>query len=373
MMAPVLSRYVARKLLARTLILLAGLAALMMILEFLADGDKVIETSEGVVLPALRFTLLRLPEILAQLLPVTAMLATLLTFADLVRHSELTAIYAAGISKPRLVLAVLPVALLIAACQFLIADQAVPRTVAELRAWGLGDYEAAEGEAAFAWLRHGDDILRVGGFDARAGTLSELTVFERDPAGNLIAASAAPRADWRDGRWTLHDATRVVLGAGVVEHQDQLVWLGDLPPGLVGAAIAHPRETPLRQLIRVIRSPGLGTQPGYRYRLWLQERLAAPPTTIAMILVIVALMRPTEGRAGQGRLLLAGVATGFVCWTFDGLALSLGDLGLLPPVLAAWTPPALFALVAASLMLQQERGRRSRRPAGLAAAAKAGG
>ena len=86
----------------------------------------------------------------------------------------------------------------------------------------------------------------------------------------------------------------------------------------------------------MVRSPGLGTQPGYRYMLWLQERLAAPPTTVAMLLVIVALMRPTEGRAAQGWLIVLGVAIGFVCWTFDGLVLTIGDLGLLPPALAAW-------------------------------------
>ena len=372
-MIPVLSRYLARLLLARALILLAGLAALMMILEFLADGDKVIEAGDGVVLPVLRFTFLRLPEILAELLPVTAMLAALLTFADLSRHSELTAIHAAGVSKPRLALAVVPVALLIAVFQFALADQAVPRAVAELRAWGIGDYQDDADGPTYAWLRHGDDILRVGGFDARAGTLSDVTVFERDPDGNLIAELAAPRAEWQGGGWTLHDATRVELGSGRVDHADRLVWPGDLPPALLGAAIAHPRETPLGQLVAVIRAPGLGTQPAYRYMLWLQERLAAPATTIAMILIIVALVRPTEGRAAQGWLLVAGVATGFVCWTFDGLVLTLGDLGLLPPALAAWTPLAVFAVVAASIMLQQEGGRRSRRRPRLVAAPKAGG
>jgi lipopolysaccharide export system permease protein len=209
-------------------------------------------------------------------------------------------------------------------------------------------------------LRQGDDILRIGGFDAGAGALSDVTVFERDADGNLIAVVVARRADHRDGRWTLHDATRTVLASGAVEHADRLVWPGALAPRLLAAAIAPPRETPLSQLIEVVRSPGLGTQPAYRYMLWLQERLAAPLTTIAMIMVIVALMRPTEGRAAQGWLIVAGVATGFVCWTFDGLVLTLGDLGLVPPALAAWTPLAVFAVLAASIMLQQERGRRSR-------------
>ena len=136
----VLSRYLARMLLARTAILLAGLAALMVILAFLADGDQVIAASEGVVLAILRYTLLRLPEIMAQLIPITAVLASLLTLAELVRHSELTAMHAAGLSKPRLVAAVLPVALLIALAQFLIEDQAAPRAIGALRAWGIGDY-----------------------------------------------------------------------------------------------------------------------------------------------------------------------------------------------------------------------------------------
>ena len=41
---------------------------------------------------------LRLPDILAELIPVAALLAGLLAFAELARHSELTAIYAGGMS-----------------------------------------------------------------------------------------------------------------------------------------------------------------------------------------------------------------------------------------------------------------------------------
>jgi lipopolysaccharide export system permease protein len=56
-------------------------------------------------------------------------------------------------------------------------------------------------------------------------------------------------------------------------------------------------------------------------------------------------------------LIAMGVAVGFVCWTFDGLVLAIGDLGLVPPALAAWTPLLVFAATAASIMLHQERRR----------------
>jgi lipopolysaccharide export system permease protein len=353
--ASVLSRYITRRLLARAAILLTGLAALMMILDFLANGDQVIAGSESVPLPILRYTVLRLPEIVAQLLPITAMLAGLLTFADLTRHSELTAMAAAGVSKARLAAAVLPVALLIAATQFLVEDQAVPVAVARLRAWGIGDYAPAAGAA---WLRYGDDILRIQALDPAAGRLDGVTVFRRDPEGHLVARLSAPSATYEDGGWTLHDVTRSEVRPGVVEHQDRLRMADDLDPKLLASVLADPRETPLSELLRAIRAKGLGTQPSYRYKLWLQERLAAPVTTIAMILIIVALARPLSGRAAQGWLIALGVAVGFVCWTFDGLVLTIGDLGLLPPVLAAWTPLVVFATLALWVGLSDQRRRR---------------
>jgi len=160
--------------------------------------------------------------------------------------------------------------------------------------------------------------------------------------------------------------TRSSLDSGAIEHDDRMSWAGDLDPSLLAAVIAHPRETPLRQLLQVNRAPGLGTQPSYRYKLWLQERLAAPVTTIAMILVVVALARPSSGRAAQGWLIAMGVAVGFLCWTFDGVVLAIGDLGLVPPALAAWTPLLVFATTAASIMLHQERRRVARGSGGTA-------
>ena len=55
---------------------------------------------------------LRLPDILAEIIPVAALLAGLLV-RRAGRHSELTAIYAGGMSKVRLALAIVPVVVLI--------------------------------------------------------------------------------------------------------------------------------------------------------------------------------------------------------------------------------------------------------------------
>ena len=166
-MSSIIGRYVARLLLGRFVVLLAGLAALMLLLKFLADSDQVIAASDDALTALSLYMVLQLPDVLAELIPVAALLAGLVTFAELSRHSELTAIYAGGLSKTRLALAILPLAALIGTFQFLIEDQARPAARAELRAWGVGDYDPANDEAAATWVRRGTEILRIHNIDPR--------------------------------------------------------------------------------------------------------------------------------------------------------------------------------------------------------------
>lgn len=343
-----IGRYVARLLLARVGILLLGLAALMLILEFLADSDQVIAGSDDVARSLLLYTVLRLPGIVAELIPIAALLGGLLTFAELARHSELAAIYAAGMSKARLALAVLPVAALIGGFQLVIEDQAQPVAVKELRAWGIGDYNS---EGAEVWLRRGEDILRVKEIDAGQNELRGVTIFQRDAEGNFTGKIEAARARAENGSWTLFDVTRSTVGSPAVATEARAVWSGALDPADLGSLITNPRELPLWQLLRLARNPELGSQPAYRYQVWLHERIASPVTTVMLILLTVALANPPRGRATQGVLIMIGLAIGFFLWTFDGLVLNFGDLGLLPPMLAAWTPVGLIATTAISIVL----------------------
>ena len=137
-MRSIISRYVARLLLGRFALVLLGLAAFMLLLEFLADSDQVIAASDAALRALALYMVLRLPDILAELIPVAALLAGLLSFAELARHSELTAIYAGGVSKVRLAVAFLPVVVLIGAFQLLIEDQARPAAMQGAACLGRG-------------------------------------------------------------------------------------------------------------------------------------------------------------------------------------------------------------------------------------------
>jgi lipopolysaccharide export system permease protein len=355
------SRYLSRLFLMRFGFLLLGLALLVVFLDFLADGDEILESGGGAVMPIVRYTVLRLPEIVSELIPITAMLGGFLTFAGLARFRELTALLGVGISKFTLAAAIAPAAVLVGAMQLAIEDQALPVAVGELRAWGVGDYGSADGGMA-TWIRHGTDIVRIERFDRAADRLEGVTIFRRDGAGNLLERIEAEQALYRDGDWTLQGVTRSTPGEPAAIEATPLGWPQGMSLDLVLSAATHPKETSLVGLLGVSDRSDFGTQPGYRYKLWLHERLAGPITTMILVMLTVALAQPFESRTGRGILLAIWLAAGFVAWTFDGLVLTFGEIGLLPPTLAAWTPPMVFAAVATWLMLRDERRKVRRNP-----------
>ena len=119
---------------------------------------------------------------------------------------------------------------------------------------------------------------------------------------------------------------------------------------------------PLLDLLRVLRHPELGSQPAYRYETSLHERLAGPLTTAMLLFLTVALARPPHGRGTQTALIAAGIGGGFLLWTFDGLVSNFGDLGIVPPILAAWAPVAVIAAIVASIVLHDHGSRRATGP-----------
>lgn len=356
-MTSIIARYVNRLLLGRFALVLLGLAALMLLLEFLADSDQVIAANDHALRALSLYMVLRLPDVLAELIPVAALLAGLLTFAELARHSELTAIYAGGMSKVRLAIAILPAFVLISGFQLLIEDQARPVALKELRAWGVGDYDVSK-DPDPTWLRRGTEILRIEAIDSGQAELHGLTIFRRDEDGNLITKIDSARAVVEDDSWTLYDVVRSEVASATVDRLERMSWSVDLAPDDLDILTTNPADLPLFELLRVVRHPELGAQPAYRYATWLHERIAGPATTAMLLLLTVALGRPPRGRATQGALVAAGIGGGFLLWTFDGLVLNFGDLGLVPPVLAAWTPVPVIAAITASVVLHDHGSRR---------------
>jgi lipopolysaccharide export system permease protein len=355
-MISTVGRYVARLFLARLLVILVALAALMVLADLLANSDEIIETNQDVAWSLSRYSVLRLPAILAQVIPISVLLASLTLLVGLARHSELTAIFGAGLSHFRVILMLMPATLSIAVAQFLVEDQAVPSTSARLRVWGVGDYKAIGGSAArhMTWVRQGANLVRIGRIEAAQDEIFDVTIFHRNTEGRLIEKVEARSAAYDDGNWTLREVVRTDPDAGVSTRVARLTWPGAIESAVLHSLSVHPRELPWTEVKRLAEKSGYGNQPTYLYEVWIQKRIARPLGTVLLVFLALASVQRMHPRRPAGLMLAAGIGIGFVYWIFDELVVTIGEAGLLPSVLAAWTAPIVLGAIATTVILRQD-------------------
>jgi lipopolysaccharide export system permease protein len=355
-MISILTKYMARLFLARLLVILSALTALMVLADLLANSDEIIKASQDVIAALARYSMLRLPAIMSQVIPISVLLASLSLLVGLARHSELTAMFGAGLSHFRVILMLLPASLLTAGAQFMIEDQAVPPASAMLRAWGVGDYKnsAARGPRGMTWIRQGADLVRIGETAAAQGEISDVTIFRRDAAGHVKEKLQARWASYHDGNWTLREVIRTDPETGATVRLASLIWPGAIESAVLHSLSLHPRELPWAEVKRLADKSGYGNQPVYLYEVWLQKKVARPLTTVLLVLLAVASVQRMHPRRSAGLMLAVGVGTGFVYWIFDELVITVGEAGLLPALLAAWAAPAVLGAVATTVILRYD-------------------
>ena len=107
----------------------------------------------------------------------------------------------------------------------------------------------------------------------------------------------------------------------------------------------------LRDSVRQLKLAG---RPTAELESGLWHKLSGPLSAVLMpLLAGVAAF----GLARSGQLFLRaviGMFLGFAYFVADNFALAMGNLGAYPPLLAAWAPFALFALIGETVLIRTE-------------------
>ena len=76
----------------------------------------------------------------------------------------------------------------------------------------------------------------------------------------------------------------------------------------------------------------------------------------AMVLIAATVSLRVFRFGNIGRLILGGAVAGFVLYVAGELARGLGSVGIVPPILAAWSPAVVASLIGFTILLYQEDG-----------------
>ncbi len=352
-----LSMMLTRMLASRFAMVLAGVSIFVLTLDVVTYAPDVLALHNDELSSIFKYALLRLPGVTSSFVGIAALLAMLLMLTELSHRSELVSIWNTGISQFRLILIVAPVAFAIGAFHFLVNDQAVPGAAPTLHKWGIGDYSGKKlnvGEEDPIWLRSGNDILRAVKSNPQATSLTNVTIFRRDSAGILTEQIIAKSAEQIEGRWELSDVVIYYRENLPPSRVNRMIYSGLLRPAAAGTRSGDPEEMTSGDLQYFIENAGFGIRPGYVYETWQHKRITLFFVSLLMVLISVPLSVRFRRGGGLGQMFAIGVALGFAFFIFEGISMTMGELGLVPPWMAAWMPLMVFAGAATAIAISQE-------------------
>ena len=358
-----------RYVLVRTLIGVSGalgvLSSILVLIDFVELSRTVgVQAKDATVMDLFALTLLEAPSHILLVLPFAFLFGVLATYVNLNRRSELVALRAAGVSAWRFIFPAGGAAVAIGVGAILVLnpiassmDDAYQHTAA---AMVQGDAPRVE---KAIWLRQGDRrsqvILRA---DTQIGSgvrLRNVFLFlytiDRSGAAHFTRRIEADQAQLQKQRWVLTGVREADPGGEAV-NVDSLSIPSTLNERTALEHFSSPQAVPFWRLPGMIartERAGFSSTP---YRLQLDQLLATPLVYAAMSVLAAAFSLRLLRLGGLAGLAGAGVALGFILFFLNQFCSSLGRAEVIPPLLAAWTPPLLALLAGFTLLCYTEDG-----------------
>lgn len=351
-------RYLSRLVGVNVALALLGLAGLMQLVDLLDSSGTLLAAGEGIGGMA-TYALWRLPTIAEQVLPISVLAGTLVTLFVLVRRNEIVAMRTMGVTSYRVLLCLVPVALAGAAIHFGLDDRVNPWTEPRFAAWWQ-DVEArakpTDRDRPHVWMRIGDTVVSVGHMDADRRSLGDVSFIMLDAGGAITRRLDARSAAYVADAWQLRDVRDIRIdGVSVTAAREPIApWPDAAPAEAVLGAVMPQQSLSSGQLLTILRGEAPATSSESHYLTLVHRKLSLLTTVPLMILLAMPAAFGSPRFGGAGRGLLLGGLLGAGSLVVDGILSALGGIGLVPPFLAAWSAPLIFASIGAAVLLKLE-------------------
>ena len=356
----ILDSYVTKVYLGTVLLAFVGLLGIFYISTFIDLSDELFKgQTSGLML--LQYFWYATPQFTYYVLPIAALVASLVTVGMLTKTSELTVMKACGISLYRAALPIFGLSLVWSGVLFVMSETVLGE--ANRRAERL-NFEIRSGiEKTF-------DMLNRQWVVSESGSIYHYLSFEPD----LDEFGSLSIYDLRGRPWKLDRRTFVAFAQYRPEDgwEGSRVWVRDLSPetaennALVSSTVKSlpfletpdffetepplPERMNVRELETYVNELGASGFDVIDLVVALHRKISFPFVTLILTLIAVP-FAVTMG--SRGALYGIGVGISLACtyWIIMSIFGAIGSAGMLAPMLAAWAPNLLFGASATYLLL----------------------
>lgn len=358
----ILKRYILKEFLRIFLITSLSFITIDILIEFLDKADILFKNNAGAS-EIIRFFVYQAPFVFYQTVPISVLLATLISLGILSRHNEITATKAGGVNILGVISPIMVFSVLVSLFCLMLNEYIMPVTNARADAIRREKVEGKPLGPNFrqgrVWYRGEGTIFTIEGLGPDAKTLNGVTVYEVDKDLSIMGRIDARSVEWDGTRWVAKDALIRKFSGPRVTHASTAkgMVLSGLPAG--PDDFQGPDElsdsmsiSGLKSYARSLLAQGYD---GTRYLVDMHAKLAFPFVNIVVVLLAVPFALKTGRHGGIAAGIGISAAIAFSYWLIFAASTSLGRGGILPPVVSAWTANIILGATGVFLLSLAKR------------------
>ena len=355
--------YIARRYLAVFGLAFVSLLGIFYISTFIDLADKLFRGAATTRM-LLTYFYFQTPQYVYYIIPLSALVASLVTIGMLTKSSELIIMRACGISLYRSAIPLVLFAALASLTLFELQEHVLAdanREAARLNGIIRGYPMQTFGILNRRWIvGTGGDIYHYEYFDPARNHFDRLSLFELDPgAWKLQSLTYAKEVVLAQSAWEARQGWRREFGTAVKRNVARTAVnytpfasrpLGLEPPSYFKTDEPEADRMTYDQLSKYVRQLQASGYHAVPYMVQLQRKVAFPFVTVIMTVLAVP-FAASMGRSGAMFGIGVGILLSILYWTALSLFGALGAGGWISPMLGAWAPNILFGAAALYLLL----------------------
>jgi len=305
---------------------------------------------------------MRMPMIIMLVWPFVALFASMGVLISLNRRYELVIARSAGLSAWQFLSPLCLASFSVGLFAILVVNPLAAyslSTVQELEGTFRGYRKEVSDQLEVPWLRQRTDdgatVIGAGSSARRGAVLGDAVFLQFDADGNFTERFDARSATLETGAWRLENVTRTDLN-GNREQLDTYRIESALQPEYVEQRLSDPQEIPIYELpqkIDISRALGIS---GNRIAMHFHSLVALPMLLVAMTLIAATVCLRFARMGQSGTMIVGGILAGFLLYVTLVVVTAFGNVGLVPPMIAAWVPVIVAMFCGVTFLLYKEDG-----------------
>lgn len=358
-----LSFYIGRQFLLCFLGVLFGLLAFVFLFDVIELLRRAATLPDATLSTVVKLSLLKQPKLAQEIVPFVVLFAAMIAFFRLSRTHEITVVRAAGVSVWQFLLPVVADVLLIGA---LILSVVNPVSAVLYARYEQLEAELFRGQSSMLavspagiWLRQADgatnSVVHAQHVNPSTMELQDVMIFTFQGEDKFLGRINAAYATLKTGYWLLSDANVIVPGQPA-DHEKEYQLPTDMTRERILDGFGSPETISFWDLPKFIQTLEAAGFSATRHRLYWNRIVAGPLLLLAMVMIAATFSLRPPRRGGGIRLMVGGIATGFVLFFLSNLVAALGQNATIPVLLAAWAPAIVSGLLGVTMLLHLEDG-----------------